>query len=223
MFFQLIKKISEFGFGNYWAGKCRKVKYKCLQKKYKFGDWHRMQPFEFKKYSQDVVRFVSGHEPGIVVDVGCGLGELLSSIKWSGSVSNSKVQPGRGIGFDVSGNLIDAAAFLGRRKSRLEFHVGSFADIDIKEPIDFLIALNFMHVAKAEYWKSEFETLCCQNTIRHIIIDTVPEKELPAMHFLDFREILPPKYSLYKQLGPYDNGRTVEIWRDRDLSVVRKE
>jgi SAM-dependent methyltransferase len=69
--------------------------------------------------------------PRTVVEVGCGLGEIISRVE----------APNRA-GYDLEQAVIDAARYL--RGSRVDFHVGSA--LNVKEAkIDVLIALNWIH------------------------------------------------------------------------------
>lgn len=196
----LLRKMQEVGIINTVVGGVKREYYKKLQKKYHFDMWH-ISPYELRKYVQAAAAYVNAKNAEVVVDVGCGLGEMLRH-------ANAKVR----IGFDIHEETIEAAKMLS--KGDIIFNVGSFDKVNIKEPIDYLITLGFMHGSTEETWKPCYHEIAKRNEIKHFIIDTVPEEG--GSHFLDFGIILPDNYKLVDKMGPFLGGRFIEIYEKKN-------
>lgn len=117
------------------------------------------------------------------------------------------------IGFDIHEEAIEAAKILS--KGNIIFHTGSFDEVNIKEPIDYLITLGFMHGSTEETWASCYHDIARRNEIKHFIIDTVPEEG--GSHFLDFNKILPDDYKLIDKMGPFLGGRFIEVYEKENV------
>lgn len=193
----LVRKIGEVGIGNCILGGMKRERYKILHKKYQFDSWH-ISPYEFKKYLQDTAAYVNANKANVVVDVGCGLGELLQHI-------NAGIK----VGFDIHEEPVRAARML--NKGNVIYNVGSLDEVNLEEPIDYLITLGFMHGSTEETWKPCYHNAAKRNDIRHFIVDTVPEGYENA-HYLDFSKILPEDYKLVDKMGPFLGGRFIEVY-----------
>src|SRR4051812_42859244 len=96
-----------------------------------FDRWHARSPNSARPYREQLARLANGLHPRCVVEVGCGLGGILSRISAS-----------RRLGYDRDPAVIRAARFLHGRSIR--FRVGDFEQV--REPqIDLLIAVNWIH------------------------------------------------------------------------------
>ena len=118
----LVRKVQEVGIVNTVVGGVKREYYKKLQKKYHFDTWH-ISPYELRKYIQAAAAYINEKNADVVVDVGCGLGEMLRH-------TNAKVR----IGFDIHEETIEAAEMLS--KGDIIFHTGTFDQVTIKEPIE---------------------------------------------------------------------------------------
>lgn len=194
----LCKKVEEVGIINCMLGGIKRGRYKKLCKKYHFDSWH-VSPYELRKYVQVTAAYVNSKNPDTVVDIGCGLGEMLRHI-------NSEKR----IGFDIHEETIKVARMLS--KGDITFCVGSFDEVNVEGPIDYLITLNFMHGGTERTWRSCYHNIAERNEIRHFIIDTVPEG-YDGANYLDFGIILPDDYKLIDKMGPFSGGRFVEVYR----------
>ena len=193
----LFRKISEVGIMNCILGGIKQEHYKKLCKKYQIDRWH-VSPYELRKYIQVTAQYVNAKKADVVVDIGCGFGEMLRHIK-----AETRV------GFDVQEELIKVAGMLS--KGKVTYHVGSFDNVNMKTPIDYLITLNFMHGSTEETWKAAYHEIAGRNEIRHFIVDTIPEG-YDGAHYLDFTSILPDTYKLIDKMGPFLGGRFVEVY-----------
>lgn len=199
-----MSKIKEVGIKNCIVGMLKREKYKRLRKEYRFDSWH-VSPYEFRKYVQATAEYINANHAQVVVDVGCGLGEMLHHI-------NTKVK----IGFDMHEEPIRAAKMLSKDNST--YCVGSFDEINLQEPIDYLVALNFMHGSTEQTWISSFHNLTERNDIRNFIVDTIPEGYYNA-HSLNYSVILPNTYKLVDRIGPFLGGRFLEVYKKENQSL----
>ena len=143
------------------------------------------------------VIYVNMHNAKKVVDIGCGLGDLLRHI-------DADIK----IGIDLHEEVITAAKTLNDKA--ITYKVGSFNDITGEKDIDYLITLNFTHGGTEKVWKESYHAIARENDIRHFIVDTVPENG--PTHFLNYSEILPENYKMIERMGPFLGGRHVEVW-----------
>lgn len=100
-----ISKVKEVGIGNCIVGILKRERYKRLSKRYHFDSWHT-SPYELRKYIQVAAEYMNANHAEVVVDIGCGLGEMLHHI-------NAKVK----IGFDIHEEPIRAAKMLSKDNS----------------------------------------------------------------------------------------------------------
>ena len=77
-----------------------------------------------------------------VLEVGCGTGHLLESLK-----------PGRGVGIDISPAMIRLAR---EKRPHLEFHVGDLQDLQLDEKFDYVVVsdlIGFLHDVQGAFEK----------------------------------------------------------------------
>lgn len=202
----LLRKIGEVGIINCILGGVKRERYKRLCKKYHFDSWH-ITPYELRKYLQDTVAYVNEKKADVVVDIGCGLGEMLRHI-------NARKR----VGFDIHEEPNRVARML--HKGNVIYHVGSFDEVNLEETIEYLITLNFMHGSTEETWRDCYHDIAKRNDIRHILIDTVPEGYNGA-HYLNFSMILPDNYKLIDKMGPFLGGRFIEVYEKKVESKLK--
>lgn len=193
----LVRKIREVGIINCILGGIKREKYKVLCKKYHFDSWH-IAPYELRKYLQATAAYVNEKKADVVVDIGCGLGEMLRHI-------NAGIR----IGFDIHEEPVKVARML--CKDNVIYQMGSFDEVNLNEPIDYLITLGFMHGGTEETWRSCYHNIAKRNDVRHFLVDTVPEG-YDGAHYLNFSNILPDNYKLINKMGPFLGGRFIEVY-----------
>lgn len=96
---------------------------------------------------------------GKVVEIGCGLGDILSGIQVKDK-----------IGYDVDRKVIRAAKWV---HPFLKTKVGSFRDIYGQE-ISLLIAVNFLFALEDDKFQRCFKAVTARNHIDRIVVDEVP-------------------------------------------------
>lgn len=96
-----------------------------------FDGWHARSPSSARPYRKGLAALVSGLKPRCVVEVGCGLGAILSRIRAE-----------ERFGYDIDRGVVRAARFLHGRSVR--FIEGGFDEV-VETDIDVLIAVNWIH------------------------------------------------------------------------------
>lgn len=194
---KMTAKVQEVGLRNTIVGTIRRMYFKRLQKQEGFDAWH-ITPYELRGYLQATAGYINAHHAVRVVDIGCGLGELERHLR------TPEV-----IGMDLSEEVIRTARWLNPSRT---FLVGSFDEYDIPEPVDYLVTLGFMHGGDESMWQAPYRSLLTSfPQIRAVIVDTVPDAP-DGSHHLDFTKILPEDFLLKDRLGPFLNGRFIEIY-----------
>jgi len=191
------KKIKSRSILIFIKGAIRSIYFIFLRKKYGFDRWH-ISPKEFRPYAFDLIRYINSNveSEGTIVEVGCGLGEIVRNIK-----SHYLY------GFDVSDSVIRAAKYLDK-KGKVIYKVGSFMEIsDLK--IDYLVAVNFIHGIASSDLRKLFETVCSKNDIRHLVVDYVKGDGYPFHHD---KSIIPENYKQVYESGMYDFERKIVVY-----------
>lgn len=136
-----------------------------------FERWHARSPDSSRPYRRQLAALVSGLAPASVVDVGCGLGGIIS-----------RVMAERRHGYDPDPAVIRAARFLHGRS--VQFTVGGFEDVS-DGSIDVLIAVNWMHEFPAEQIERWIRPLL--PSVRYLLVDAVlPGSPGGYRHYHDF-------------------------------------
>lgn len=159
---KIIKKIEEVGLKNTVVGSVKKMYYARLRKQYQFDSWHE-SPYELRKYAQATAEYINRHNAQTVVDIGCGLGEVIRNVS----------TPNR-IGLDECGICIEVASKLDKSK-QIKYIVGSFNELKVDGIIDYVITLGFMHGSNEDTWKPAYHKCASENDIKAFIVDVLPE------------------------------------------------
>ena len=178
--------------------------YKKLRKKYQFDSWHE-SPYELRKYAQATAEYINKHNAHTVVDIGCGLGEVLRNVSAT-----------KRIGLDGCERCIEVAKKIDKSKT-IEYSVGSFDKLKIDGSIDYVITIGFMHGAREDAWKEVYHECARRNDIKAFIVDVLPEN--PPTHHLDFDLILPNNYVLKEKMGPFLADRWLLVYEKKKETV----
>lgn len=137
---------------------CKKQRFKEVHNKIKFEEWHLsvIEERPYALYCIQLINSIQMHKT--VVEIGCGVGDLLSKIK-----SEYKR------GYDVSYKVIEAGRQL---FPQLELEVGSFNTVKEKN-IDVLIAVNFMHRLEENVLLYNFQCMLRNSYVKYILVDFV--------------------------------------------------
>lgn len=177
--------MEKFFMTNSFIGAIKKLYFIFLQRCFKFDPWH-ITPINFRPYAQQIVKYINEEcivkENDIVVEIGCGLGEILHYIK-----STQRK------GYDISKEAISAARLLDRK---IKFKRGTFTEVSEKK-VDVLITVNFIHGIDGDSLKRYYECLIRKCQPKYIVVDEVRSKEYQYNH--KFEEIIPDYYDMVKK------------------------
>jgi trans-aconitate methyltransferase len=116
--------------------RCERLWLRGLRVVFQFDAWHAAAPYSCRPYKRKVVELVNALAPAMAVEVGCGLGEILSRVR-----ANER------FGFDSDRAVIRAARFLHRGKVRwIHADLAAVApSLPEERRIDCLIMVNWIH------------------------------------------------------------------------------
>jgi hypothetical protein len=139
------------------------VLYRMLYYIFGFDKWHVFNTYENTPYKRESARKVNELHPSVVVEIGCGLGEIISRIR-----AQTR------IGVDTDENVIKAAKLLHRRKP-ITFLNGSFSTIRNRSErtIDVLLMLNWLHNYPESYVAGEIARLLECKTVSYLVVDEI--------------------------------------------------
>lgn len=204
---RLFDKISEVGLYNTVKGTLKREYYKILQRIHGFDSWH-VSPYELRGYAHTVAKYVSNKDCGnnLIVDLGCGMGEIISNIRHSNRV-----------GYDPDQKIISLAPVVHKWGSGkgVIFRHGSFDqlcdDYEKGTTVEYLITLAFMQGSTEDHWVDAYHKVAEELDVKHFLIDTHKEG-FNGAHRLDFSKIIPKNYVLEERLGPFLSERFIEIY-----------
>ena len=178
-------------------GLLKRPYYWFLQRLFHFDKWHTM-PIEHRPYALELCRYINEliekERLENVVEIGCGLGEILARIK-----------VGQRIGFDVEENVIRACRAINKT---IEFHTGTFGDVR-GLAIDVLIAVNFIHNIAPNELQQQFTEVLLNNKVKFIVVDSVAYK-----YFHDFGRLFGDRCEKVWQSREFEHKRTVHVYRN---------
>jgi len=135
---------------------------RALHRVFSFDPWHIGAPYACRRYKKIVVALANSLRPEIVVEVGCGLGDIVS-----------RVNAAQRIGIDSDPEVIRAARFLHPRKVCWVHGDGSAINgaIPPDRPIDCLIMVNWIHGVSPEDLAALLLPLLPR--IRYLLLDAI--------------------------------------------------
>ena len=139
-----------------------------------------------------------------VLEVGCGLGDLLAAVK-----------PARGLGIDLSEAMVAAAA---RRHPSLEFCVGDVETLDVSETFDVIILADVLgHCLDVESMFKRLRSVCTPKT--RIVISYYNFLWEPVVRFAETCGLKMPQQE-QSWLSPEDIDNLLHL---ADFEVVKVE
>jgi hypothetical protein len=157
-----------------WAKVCRPgvlTKLRCridrlglgaLRLLFGFDRWHASAPYSCRPYKGLVVELANALQPSIVVEVGCGLGDIISRVK---AVDR--------FGIDSDLRVIRAARFLHRGRGSWVHDDGNRIQrvVSQERTIDCLIMVNWIHSLSPEHLSELLLPLLPRT--RYLILDAI--------------------------------------------------
>ncbi len=156
----------EHGAGRFGACLFCKGLFSVLQLIFRFDRWHASAPFPCREYKVQTAALANSLAPKVVVDIGCGLGEVLAHIK-----------DARRIGLDHDPAVLRAATAL--YGSKVEFRTVSVFDPEAlgraigDARVDLAIMTNWSHGTPLPKLVETVRAVAQQLRYTYLIIDTV--------------------------------------------------
>jgi len=171
-----------------------------------FDKWHVHNTYENRPYKKRIVQRLNEIRPRVVVEVGCGLGEIVSRL-------NAKMR----IGIDADKNLLRAAKLLNWRKN-VTFLDGSISTTGCirQSEIDCLIMVNWLHNVSDEEIVGEMKQLLQQKTVRYLIVDEILDGIEGYKFHHRFREILRDWFTNYAEVEDEEGVRRIIVLERKD-------
>lgn len=133
-----------------------------LSRLFGFDAWHAAAPYSCRPYKKQVVELVNALHPACVVEIGCGLGDILSRV----------TAPQR-FGVDADVGVIRAARLL--RGSGVRWIHGTVDEVERllpqRLPIDCLIMVNWIHNLSPESLAEVLLPLLTR--VRYLLLDAI--------------------------------------------------
>jgi SAM-dependent methyltransferase len=129
-----IHRFKQVGLTGFCLGCYEKTRNNLLYRVYRFNPWHTSATYHLRPYKKQVVEIANQLKPNTTVEIGCGLGDIIS-----------RIQSVKLIGIDQDEGVIKAARLL--YKNQCEFKRGSFEQLYqlLDQSCDLLIMVNWLH------------------------------------------------------------------------------
>lgn len=180
-----------------------------LRDRFGFDPWHASTPYWCRRYKQDAVAIANGLAPGVVVEVGCGLADIVSRVR----------APVRH-GMDIDANVLAAAREIA---PAVHFRSGSLDQLgSLPEPrIDLLIALNWLHNIDGDTIVSWLAPCIGSGRIRRLLLD---EMLVPSASGVthDFGKLL-AKWATVEAVVGNDSAHRLVLLGSRPLLVAARQ
>ncbi len=173
---RIIKKLNYLGLIN--SIKCFRdfIRYSFYSRTFDTDNWHQQGGLNCSKRNPYIVNLVNSMDINSVVDVGCGLGAIIS-----------KIDCNLRLGIDYSENVINAAKKMHKNEDII-FKKGSFDSIDGQ--FDLIIAANFLHDYSPDEVKRWLNNSIEKNKFKFLILDEIYQNENGYRYKHNFQKLL---------------------------------
>jgi SAM-dependent methyltransferase len=180
-----------------WLGALRQV--------FRFDAWHASAPYACRPYKKSVIDLANSVHPSTVVEVGCGLGDIVS-----------RVQAKNRYGLDLDARVIRAARFL--HPLGIVWTACAAAELDAQivpvALIDCLIMVNWIHNLTSEELAAMLVPLLSR--VRFLIVDAVDENAPASYRTKHDFAFLIGKATLLSSSRVLDEPRRFLLFRAKD-------
>ena len=181
------------------------ILFRLLRHVFRFDEWHVHNLYENRPYKKKIVETVNKLHPKVVVEIGCGLGEILS-----------KVRAEARIGIDADRNALRAARLLNWREhiTFIDGSINAASDIPQSE-IDCLIMINWLHKIPGREIVEEMKQLLQHKKVRYLVVDEILEGIDGYRFHHEFRKILKDSFAGYAETEDSEGIRQIVILKAR--------
>lgn len=160
-----LKRIFQLGFSGTLSCLHRKIYYYFLSLRYGFDPWHATAPFECRPYKAEVIRLADRVRVTSVLEIGCGLGDIIS-----------RIDADRRVGVDIDESVVFTAQKL--YGSHCKFVVADLSDVEnirkqCEEGVDLLVMVNWPHLFPWFKLSEHIRNIIDQIGVRYLIIDGI--------------------------------------------------
>jgi SAM-dependent methyltransferase len=156
-----LSNIRKHGFINSFRCLVYRIFFSCLRLLFKFERWHSMSNFHCSVYKRSVINELNQFHFHSIVDVGCGLGEIIT-----------RLNAARRVGIDASSEVIKAAKFLSNGSVKY-FTIDEYFNAEEMPKADLLIMLNFAHCMSLESLIKLIKQYVNKNSAEYLLIDVI--------------------------------------------------
>lgn len=198
-----LAQIRSAGFGGVFACLVKKLRYRRLARRHGFDPWHAKSPFECRGYKREVVQLAESLHPQAVIEIGCGLGEIVS-----------RIGDCRRFGFDIDPRVVPAAHEL--HGAHCRFECAGLTDVDMVHRVvggagaDLLVMVNWPHALPWVELAAQVRRLTQAVSLRRLIIDTI-EPGTPGYAHHHAAAELASLGPVLKSLPSIDGVRTIHV------------
>jgi len=162
---RLSSRYGQIGWKGFVFGFLEKIRNYLLKIYFRFDGWHVGATYHFRPYKAQVVEVVNQLCPISVVELGCGLGDILSRI-------NSSLK----YGIDIDPGVIRAARFI--NKKGCDFFCADllYSDVHLDlniDRVDCVIMVNFTHNLTFKQINKLINRVSENVTLKYMVIDII--------------------------------------------------
>lgn len=173
----LCRKIKEVGIKNTLTGIVRRKKLGQICQEYDLDPWHK-SPYELRRYAQIAAESVNELEGKCVVEVGCGLGEILRHINAP-----------KKYGYDLDSRVIEAVKVITSKEKNIQYFAGGLQDVNVSDA-NVLLTIGWMHGMQEKALKELYGEFLNKNKVKNVVVDV----KIIENQKKDFTKILPLEY-----------------------------
>jgi len=181
----------------YWRLKLKVLAYKSGLTLY---PWHIKVNIYCRPYKWRVIEVANSLNPNSVIDIGCGLGEIISRVKAQYRV-----------GIDIDKSCIYLANKLNKGPIYIEGSFDSVLALQVKE-IDLLIIVGLIHGISMDTLSFHINQILDSKTCKYIITDRYKE-DYPERGIVHDLSKYNKRIKLINAYDDYEGYRDIMLWR----------
>ena len=181
----------------YWRFKLKVLAYKSGLT---LDPWHIKSNIYCRPYKWRVIEVANSLNPNCVIEIGCGLGEIISRVKAQYRV-----------GVDIDKTCIYLANKLNKGPIYIEGSFDSVLALQVKD-VDLLIMVNFIHGISMDTLSFCINQILDSKTCKYIITDRYKE-DYPDRGIVHDLSKYNKRIKLINVYDDYEGYRDIMLWR----------